>query len=191
MRTANILRQITNLTSQDADTRLAAVKYLSTLTNVQDKLAAIPFLGNALLDEQQTVVSVAAITLAVTGDQLGEDDRYATGIAEIIPQIKKARKQWASHRQISRSLDALVAPVSGWSQELRDMTYRIIDRLELQSFMVEGRCHLKHFGDENRFGYILLQDAMDYRFVIHITESDQTETFKTLDKLIAAGWVVD
>jgi hypothetical protein len=77
----------------------------------------------------------------------------------------------------------------GYSQELKDLTYRVIDQVEISSFY-RNFTILKNI--EKGFGKLDMIDAINYKYEIKDMESNQIiETYSTLDDLIRDGWVID
>ena len=92
--------------------------------------------------------------------------------------------------------------MNAWSNELIAKT-----RLELEDLITytdsEGKQHWlmgsmdldkgAHFknSDGDRFGIMAVEDACNGNFIISIKESNENESFKTIDALIHAGWVLD
>jgi hypothetical protein len=53
---------------------------------------------------------------------------------------------------------------------------------------LDGFLHLKK---NNCYGYIELPDLIQGKFIVHIKNSNITESHRDADNLIASGWVVD
>ena len=87
--------------------------------------------------------------------------------------------------------DALIAKTR---QELEDMlTYTdpsgkmrwLIDSMDL-----DKGAHFKNI-DGERFGIMAAEDACNAKYNISLKNNNEQETFKTIDELLDAGWVLD
>lgn len=78
---------------------------------------------------------------------------------------------------------------SEYSQELKDLTYRVIDQVEIASFY---RNYTVLKNSEKGFGKLDMIDAINYKYEIKDMETNQIKfCYATLDKLIQDGWVLD
>ena len=72
-----------------------------------------------------------------------------------------------------------------WSDELQQKT-----RMALSDPILAETC-LKCLGLPRRFGYIKMEDAISERWKVYLRDSNDLETYASLDELIQAGWAVD
>jgi hypothetical protein len=81
-----------------------------------------------------------------------------------------------------------------WRKEQQDYTRKIILNVDVVAFMVQWGgenkgCCLDHL--DGRFGYITLEDAMDYIYKVYDYQTDELlNNYQTLDQLIEDGWKV-
>ncbi len=78
-----------------------------------------------------------------------------------------------------------------WSETSENITREVLCDWPVVSFMRDNKCILKNM--DGSFGAISLNDAMEYRYIIHylLKREGETITYDSIDDLIEAGWVVD
>jgi hypothetical protein len=72
------------------------------------------------------------------------------------------------------------------SKEIVSQTYDAVENFAVSP--LDGFLHLKR---DNSYGYIEFFDLVRGEFIVHIKNSNLTESHPDADKLITSGWVID
>lgn len=81
-----------------------------------------------------------------------------------------------------------------WREDQKELTRDILERVDIVSFSVSMTgvnkgCYMDHL--DGSFGYITIQDALEYNWRVFDYESDALlGTYSSIDALLDGGWKV-
>jgi len=214
MKSSEILKQINALKSEDPDERVGAIQFLGTVTGTGSMLHVFPLIVPALNDDSDRVAYFASGIVSRIHETLHGREEYTVLLNVSLPSVLLAARKWSANQEIMIGLSPLLEVLrgelddllalqaslikdtdgeqnTGWSDSLKEQTRKIIENVDLASFLLNGQCHLKNSNPDHRFGYITVNDAIARRYVVQLKGDEGAEVFDSLDELIDAGWAVD
>ncbi len=82
----------------------------------------------------------------------------------------------------------------GWSEGLKKSTKKALEDCAIMPF--EGKCFMKKWAENDTIsGYILLDDILNYKWIIREGDSFSgdfiLDEYSSIDELIEDGWAID
>lgn len=74
--------------------------------------------------------------------------------------------------------------------DAEEKTREVLGEVVAASFLNKNRCHLKR-KDHPQFGFVTLQDALDYNYRVQFLDAEGEIQYETLDALLQDGWRLD